>query len=160
VQAEIRFLASCPQFVDACAAWAYGLWGIHTDATLRMAIERFRAGAQIDDIPMTLVASLDNNPVGMVSLWANDFSSRPDLTPWLASLYVHPNYRGRGYAQALVNRIEGEARRQGYSWLHLVTGQRESLYARLGWLVLGRVTEPRGPIVLMRKRLNDEAKRR
>lgn len=159
MRAEIRFLANCPQFVGACAAWAYGLWGIHTDITLQLAVERFRASARIDDIPMTLVASVENKPVGMVSLWANDFSSRPDLTPWLASLYVHPDYRGHGYAQALVKRVEEEARKQGYSWIHLVTGQSESLYDRLGWSVLDRVMEPRGPAVLMRKGLDDEAER-
>ena len=38
----------------------------------------------------------------MVSLKENDLWSRKDLNPWMASLYVVPEYRGKGIGSSLV----------------------------------------------------------
>lgn len=74
------------------------------------------------------------------------------------SKLLSPPRMGRcGYARALVKKGDADARRQGYSWIRLVTGQSESLYDRRIWSVLNRVIEPHGPAVLMRTRLGDGA---
>ena len=49
-------------------------------------------------------------PVGTAGLMRDDLESRPDLSPWLGGLYVEPAFRGRGYAAALVRRVEESAR--------------------------------------------------
>jgi ABC-type transport system involved in cytochrome c biogenesis ATPase subunit len=41
----------------------------------------------------TFVLFDDNVPVGTASLVTNDLPSRPDLTPWLASVLVRPQFR-------------------------------------------------------------------
>lgn len=38
--------------------------------------------------PGTVIATLGDEIVGMVSLWASDCPLRPNLTPWAASLFV------------------------------------------------------------------------
>ena len=43
------------------------------------------------------------------SLVSNDLPSRPDLTPWLASVLVRPEFRGRGYSAPLVRHVEAAA---------------------------------------------------
>jgi GNAT superfamily N-acetyltransferase len=49
-------------------------------------------------------------PVATASFVAADLASRPDLTPWLASVFVDLPYRGRGHAALLVRRVEDAAR--------------------------------------------------
>ena len=64
--------------------------------------------SQPDRSEETFVLFDDNVPVGTASLVNNDLPSRPDLTPWLASVLVPP-FRGKGYSAALVRRVEEAA---------------------------------------------------
>lgn len=57
----------------------------------------------------------------------------PHLTPWLSSVYVPPEHRGRGIATALSLRAVEEARRLGHERIYLFTPNSRALYARLGW---------------------------
>src|SRR4051812_27947910 len=54
----------------------------------------------------TFVRFEGDRPVGTASLAHQDLDSRPDLTPWLAGVYVVPDARGRGHAEALVRQVE------------------------------------------------------
>lgn len=71
--------------------------------------------------------------VGTASLVDEDLAPRPWLSPWLASVYVLPAWRGRGIASMLVRRVEHEARQAGIKRLYLFTPDRQALYRRLGW---------------------------
>ena len=89
----------------------------------------------------------------MASLWESDFSTKPQLSPWLASVFVHPFYRNRHVAAALVVRAEQEALRLGFDRCFLVTEEAEGLYSRCGWTVAEAVTTAYGPASLMTKNL-------
>ena len=86
----------------------------------------------VDRVPMTFVAMLDEQPVGTVSLWMNDFKCRQDLYPWLASLYVTEAARGQGVAAALQQYVVQEAKRLGYDSLYLNTNH-IGFYEKQGW---------------------------
>jgi GNAT superfamily N-acetyltransferase len=66
--------------------------------------------------------------------------TRRDLTPWLADVFLSPDFRRRGIASALVRRVVDEARTLDVSELYLFTTGpwRERLYAGLGWSVIDR----------------------
>jgi hypothetical protein len=49
-------------------------------------------------MPRTFILLADGEPVGTASLAAHDLDERPDLTPWLAGVFVDPHTRGQGYA--------------------------------------------------------------
>jgi GNAT superfamily N-acetyltransferase len=102
----------------------------------------------------TFVLFDDNVPVGAASLVANDLPSRPDLTPWLASVLVLPEFRGHGYSPPLVKHVEAAAARSA-AVLWLYTWMAEPLYARLGWERVGleRDTDRNIKVVLMRRDL-------
>ena len=91
-------------------------------------------------MPLTLVASLDSRPVGTVTLLAHDVETEqwPNLSPWLAALYVIPECRRRGIGRALVNATVAKAAVLGESQLYLLTVGREPFYADLGWQVVDR----------------------
>ena len=84
-------------------------------------------------MPRTFVLVADGCPVGTASLVAHDLDERPDLTPWLAGMFVEPDARGRGYAGLLIGAVEAAARHAAISTLWLYTNSAERIYARAGW---------------------------
>ena len=111
--------------------------------------------AQPDQSEETFVLLDDNVPVGTASLVNNDLPSRPDLTPWLASVLVLPSFRGKGYSAPLVRRVE-EAAILSATTLWLYTWSAEPVYAKLGWQRVGTSRdEARGiDVVLMKRNLS------
>lgn len=105
-------------------------------------------------LPTVLVLLADGEAVGMAALAEHDLDARPDLSPWLAGVYVHPDHRGRGHAARLVAAVEDLARGHGWTALWLYTGTAEGLYGRLGWLVAERFARGDRDLVLMRRDLS------
>ena len=63
---------------------------------------------------------------------------RPNLYPWLANLYLAPEYRGKGYSCFLIGAVKEEAEKAGLHELFLYTAH-EGLYERYGWEFCGMV---------------------
>jgi len=93
--------------------------------------------ARSGGVPCAWVAFLDDTPVGSVSLIASNMDTRPELTPWLAALFVLPQYRRRGVGTALVRRCQAEAAHSGFEKLFLYTQGAGGYYRRLGWIPIG-----------------------
>ena len=85
------------------------------------------------DFPVTLIAEADGIPVGTISLVAIDDIDNVPYTPWLASLYVLPDYRCRGIARDLMDRIAAIARKRGANTLYLHTEHADGYYEKFGW---------------------------
>ncbi len=84
-------------------------------------------------MPRSFILLLDDVPVGTASLAASDLDTRPDLTPWLAGVFVVPMARGKGLVGHLIAAVEREARDQGFATFWLYTRTAEKIYRRLGW---------------------------
>lgn len=137
---KIDFLADHPEFVDELARAHHAVWGgLHPDETLEQRKARLLSKCGRGGVPSVVVAHLDGALLGSASLIESDMSTRPDLTPWLASVYVLAPHRERGVGSALVTRIEAEAAAAGVARLYLYTPDRMSFYARLGWVAEERV---------------------
>ena len=86
-------------------------------------------------------ATGDGSIVGTVTLlpaWAPNQPHRADIV----KLLVHRSARRRGIATLLMQRIEDEARRGGFTLLTLDTKRgdpADGLYRRLGWTVVGTI---------------------
>jgi GNAT superfamily N-acetyltransferase len=104
-------------------------------------------------IPQSFVLLVDDEPVGTASITAHDLEERPDLTPWLAGVFVVPEARGQGYAGQLVAAVEEEARRASISTLWLYTNTAERIYARVGWRTVETILHDGKPHALMRRDL-------
>jgi GNAT superfamily N-acetyltransferase len=148
----LSLLIDCPQYLPQAAAWIFDEWGHLTQGlTLDKVETRFQKFLNRDSIPLTLVAIMNNLPVGMASLMMEDLSSRPDLNPWLASVYVTLEYRKQGIGSQLVQAVEDISRSLCVRKLYLFTHDQEKFYTRLGWVVIDR-TENRGQqVVIMSK---------
>lgn len=139
-------LQDAPQFADACASWSYGEWGCHIGKrSLAEVMTRYRDTAQNNDkLPQTWVAVWNGKPVGMISLKDDDHPHHTDLSPWVASVFVHPFFRGYGVSTRLLDTVAEAAKRRGESKIYLYTSTSEAMYAKNGWRKVRNVWDPAG----------------
>jgi GNAT superfamily N-acetyltransferase len=94
----------------------------------------------------------DDVPVGTASLALQDLEERPDLTPWLAGVFIIPEMRGRGCAYRLLEAFD-EACYAAYietAWLY--TSGVEPLYLKAGWQVAETIERPtKWSVTVMRR---------
>jgi N-acetylglutamate synthase-like GNAT family acetyltransferase len=129
-----------------------GFFGRHNpDMTLESRAEQLRARIGKESIPMTVVALDQEKPIGSACLVEQDLDLRPELTPWVASVFVHSDYRRKGVGTALMNRLESEAAKLGIKKLYLFTPDRVDFYTTLDWKIFGREKHRNNEVTLMEK---------
>jgi GNAT superfamily N-acetyltransferase len=141
VDGEVAFawLSERPEWVPRLATLHHAQWRSLlpqwdvADARAELASHRGAA-----TVPTTIVAIVDGELAGSVSLLANDDERIRAYSPWLASLLVLPPFRGRGIGAALVRRCVDVATGLGIPRLHLYTDDAAPFYERLGWRTLAR----------------------
>ena len=100
---------------------------------------------------MALIAvSEDGQLVGSASILVATLTHQ-HLTPWLSSVFLPPEMRGRSIASALSLRAAGAAARLGFKMRYLFTPHNESLYARQGWKTFDRTVHNGQPLTLMER---------
>lgn len=130
----IQRLSADDPNAEIVAGWTFAAWGhLHPGLTLAQAMERLKVECGQGGVPSIFVAMQGRTPVGTASLIADDMSTRPELTPWLASVFVVPEWRGQGIASSLVQRVEEEALESGIQHFYLYTPDQQALYRRMGW---------------------------
>ncbi|PMR68401.1 GNAT family N-acetyltransferase [Halomonas heilongjiangensis] len=133
-QLEIVRLTVDSPHLARVAAWQNAEWGHLTPGeTPTSRLKALRGECGDAGVPSAFAALCDGQPVGTASLVADDMSVRRELSPWLASVFVPPEWRGRGIASRLVQRVEAEVAASGIARLYLFTPDQQALYRRLGW---------------------------
>lgn len=131
---QIRHLAETPEIIPLLAKWHHDQWGYLPGArTLAQRITRLQDHLQRDAIPATVVAWKDGQPVGSASLVANDMEVLAEWIPWLANVFVLPQYRRQGIGAQLVEGIASATINLGYPRLYLYTLDQAHFYEELGW---------------------------
>jgi N-acetylglutamate synthase-like GNAT family acetyltransferase len=149
---KIEYLADYPAFVPTIATWQQAQFGYLTPtATLEDRTERLRRSLQTDALPMALIALSETGTLlGSAGILPTTITHQ-HLTPWLSSVYVPGEHRGRGIASALSLRAVAEATKLGFERLYLSTPHSESLYARIGWKTFARIEHNGTPLTLMER---------
>ena len=70
-------------------------------------------------IPFALVAHRNGRFLGTVSVIASDMEARPNLSPWVAALWVDSEYRREGVGSSLTRKATETAFALGYSPVYL-----------------------------------------
>lgn len=101
-------------------------------------INDLQSSININHLPITFVALLDNHPVGMCTLSEND-GILPDLTPWFGDLVVNPKYQNKGIGSMLVQAAIEKARQMNFKKLYLFAFDKTipNYYKKLGWQTIG-----------------------
>jgi len=146
----IEYLKDHEDFIPTLAQWHYRQWSyLHENDSIERRIKRLRQRLGGGRIPTTFVAVEGDILLGSASLIVSDMDIRPELTPWLASVFVAPEHRNQGVASALVKRVIEQARALKVKTFYLFTTDKESLYARLGWKVRERTRYRGEQVVIM-----------
>lgn len=143
-----------PDLAAIVAWWLWNEWARAAGRTYTQVLDRAtRVAMTRPPLSTQFVLLQDGEPLGTASLYPTDLPGRPDLTPWLAGVFVEPPARGQGHAIRLVAAVEAEARAQSVATLWLYTHTAERLYARLGWTRVETVVEGGKDHALMRRDL-------
>lgn len=132
-----------PEIGPTLAQWHFECWGhLYDNWSKAAAVQEF-AVMKHHSVPMTLVAvehtDTEYRVVGSVSLFEDDdLPGFGHLTPWLGSLFVVPEARGKGVGEQLILAILSEAFRLHYRSVYLFTPDNQEYFEQRGWQ---RVTE-------------------
>ena len=123
-------------WIPIIAKWIYDEWAYAFPLRDLQEIQRGLFGRINEaEMPITLVAHDERGVLGTASLKATDMDILPNFTPWLSSVYVHPDHRGTGISKALVAEIEKIAREAGFKKLYVFNPITQGAFEKLGWSV-------------------------
>jgi GNAT superfamily N-acetyltransferase len=145
--------ADRPDLVPVVAGWLWAAFWQQSGKPFDVLLDAVKASVTAVPMPRTFILLADGKPVGTASLVAHDLDERPDLTPWLAGVFVEPDARGRGYAGHLIAAVEQAALRASIPTLWLYTNTAERLYARGGWQTFETIQHNGKSFALMRRDL-------
>ncbi len=138
-----------PEFIPLVAAWRWEAFARDDGSSLEDVQAHVMESIAETGPPQTFVLLIDDQPVGTASFVAHDLEGRAELTPWLASVFVAPEARGRGHAAVLVAAVEAAAQAASVARLWLYTETAEHVYARIGWGRVENFAHHGRPAVLM-----------
>lgn len=148
---RIEPIAAHPGRIATLAAWHHAQWShLYDDWTLEVATDELRDHASRAGIPTTLLLFDGDSLLGSVSIVLEDAPALQFLgSPWLASLYVVPEARGRGLGKRLVQAAVRLAAENQVPQLLLFTPEHGDFYRRLGWREFSRAELLGTPVDVM-----------
>ena len=116
---NILNLREAQQFVPIVADRLWQAWWRDNGSALADVEQALGEVLAAPAFPFTLVATVDDRFAGTVTAIASDMDDRPQYSPWIAALWVEPERRGSGIAQALVQQALQTLFDQGNSAVYL-----------------------------------------
>ena len=147
----ISDLRQCPEFFDIVADRIWQAWWKADGHPLDYISGRLRENMNTTPIPFALVAHDGKSFLGTASVIASDLPERPQLTPWVAAVWVEEHARRSGVGGALVNRATLDCFALNVARAYLCARpQRTAFYERLGWSSIERDVGPHHLSVFIR----------
>ena len=133
----ISDLRQQPDFFETVADRIWRAWWKERGYPLKHMLGRVGDSMNERPIPFALVAHRGTRFLGTASVIASDLDERPDFTPWVAAVWVDPDYRKQHIGRALVARAAVDAFALGYPRVYLCAqDNRRDFYLRQGWTLL------------------------
>lgn len=157
---RIELLRHDEQLIDQLVEWhvaewghLYANWGPHEAGAEFVEMAANAALSNDSQAPLTWIArDTADAVVGSVSaLITDDLEGFDHLSPWLGSLYVRAEARGRGVGTSLVRHVERWAAAQGIPHLYLFTAGQADMYLALSWEVIAHISAHGNPAVVMHR---------
>ena len=129
-----------PHYIPVLAGWHHQEWSyLNPDLTIAQRAEWMQSYLSAGLVPSTFIA-LEEQLLGSAAIIEHDLETRPDLSPWLASVFVAPEYRCKGVGSKLVIHVMEKTKEAGIPLLYLFTPDKEGFYQKLGWQTLSKET--------------------
>ena len=133
----ISDLRQRPEFFDTVADRIWRASWKQIGYPLDYISSRLCENMNAEPIPIALVAHDGTAFLGTASVIASDLAERPQLTPWVAAVWVEPQHRARGIGGALVERATRDCFALGIARAYLCARPAlMSFYERLGWIAI------------------------
>ena len=127
-----------PEHIPTLANWHHNEWAhLNPDDSLQKRIEKMQSYLDRGLIPSTFIAKERNRLTGSAAIVKHDMDTKLELSPWLASVFVAPEYRQKGIGKKLVLHVMEKAKDEGISTLYLFTPNKKKFYRELGWSIFG-----------------------
>lgn len=137
IEACIFNLSEQPEHIPTLAEWHHKEWAhLNPGGTLEKRIEKMQGYLGNELVPSTFIYKQEGQLAGSAAIVISDMDTRPGLTPWLASVYVAPQFRRQGIGSRLVGHVMSQAREAGVEKLYLFTPDRADFYRKLGWTAI------------------------
>ncbi len=152
-------LVDRPEAVPQICRWWFEEWGhLRPGDTIEDLTSRVRGLLNRDQLPIQIVAVSEVAIVGVAALKLHEmFDLYPEKRFWLGSVFVAPEFRGRGIASALATKIVEIAESRGIKEIHRQTENLTGgLYAKLGWKKVEQVRYKGYDALVMVKQLESE----
>jgi len=154
---QISPLKEFPQLAEPLGKAIYFQWIEMYEfqrKTEREVIDTVISRAVDDRIPCTIIANNFGELLGSVTLKLTEGTEFPSLSPWLAGVFVLPQFRGLGVGTVLVQSVEKLAKDKfGVIELFLYTSTAKGLYEKLGYTVFSKSEKDGILVEYMKKRL-------
>lgn len=128
------YIGHHPQHIPVIAQWHQDQWhNISPHLSTDKRIQLYSAYPSNAGIPCCIIATERSQPTGSASLVASDMDTHSHLSPWLASVFVHPDFRQQGIATQLINQCIDTARTCQIARIYLFTPDQSAFYQKRGW---------------------------
>lgn len=131
---EIALLADHLEVIPTLSQWFRAQWpDYYAKRTLNDISQDFVEEANRSGIDIRLVAFINNELAGTITLREEATWTLPEYQPGLGGLLVAEQFRGRGVGTELVKTSMEVAQEQGYKCVYATTANARGILERLGW---------------------------
>ncbi len=147
----ISDLRQQPLLFDTVADRIWRAWWKEQGVPADYIVGRLRENMNAAPIPLAFVAHDGDAFLGTASIIAADLEDRPQYTPWVAAVWVDPEFRQRQVGRALVAHAANTVFALGIPRAYLCASpQRRNFYLRQGWTSLEEGVGKRSLTVFVR----------
>jgi len=135
---DISLLADHQQEANVIARWYLAEWGHNMPETHRLILtEKILLGINRDNFPITILAHIEGNLVGVAELKYRELEQYPNWHHWLDGVYVPLEHRGEGISSKLIIEAISRTNDMGITWLYLrCESHNIALYEKFGFVSL------------------------
>ncbi|MFM1905439.1 MAG: hypothetical protein RIT32_235 [Actinomycetota bacterium] len=138
------------------ARWSIKAWrDSFPNDTAQWYLNLYKRGDFANSIPFTVAALSGTKLIGIGSLVSDD--ELPDSTergPWLAAVFVQPQYRRHGAGSAIVNALLDRAFELGYREVFAYTETKLAWYQKMNWEFIRTAQVANHDVSVIKRRLN------
>ena len=148
----LKQLSECPEHLETVGRWIYEEWWSKRCDSPEVVFNWLRTHTKLDTVPYSVIALAEGEPVGSCCVIENDCIHRPQYAPWVAAVYVRPDFRRRGIASMILHEAASIAARARIKGLFIdCLAVTASVYEKNGWAIYEREVGDKESVVMLRK---------
>ena len=152
MEIALKQLSECPEHLETVGLWIHNEWWSKRYDSPEVVLSWLRMHKKLDAVPYSVVALTEGEPVGSCCVIENDCIHRPQYAPWVAAVYVRPEFRRRRIASMMLHEAASIAARAGVKCLFIdCLAVTALVYEKNGWAIHEREVGDKESVVMLRE---------